>query len=217
MGGFEEIAASNLLRELTGMHLYISFNQLELFAGQEGPEEALAVYPTLHTWFQSESSRHAVWNAGQVLRCMRAIPVGALHIFHAIACYHASLCLCIYGIISKRSTSQATSPEPTSPETSVLLVDGEETLSTRRWIQLGFGTPVISMSPTSSDMSAQPEETTALSSANITMNVAIEIIRKKFRELLDIEPRLVGNICRLMQTIGNMDQTGLFGSRDAPQ
>ncbi|KAM0315018.1 hypothetical protein ACHAO8_004309 [Botrytis cinerea] len=216
-GGSEEIAAWNLLRELTSMHLYISFNQLELFAGQEGPDEAQAVYPTLHTWFQSESSRHAVWHAGQVLRHMRAIPVGALRIFHALACYHASLCLCIYGIISKRSTSQAKSSAPTSTETSVLLVDGEETLSTRRWIQLGSGTPVISTSPTSSDMSAQSEETTALSSATITMNVAIEVIRKKFRELLDIEPRLVGNICRLMQSIGNMDQTGSFGSRDASQ
>ncbi|TGO17554.1 hypothetical protein BTUL_0016g00170 [Botrytis tulipae] len=216
-GGSEEIAAWNLLRELTGMYLYISFNQLELFAGQEGPEEAQAVYPTLHTWFQSESSRHAVWHAGQVLRHMRAIPIDALHIFHALACYHASLCLCIYGIISKRSTSQATSPAPTSMETSVLLVDREETFSTRRWIQLGFGTLVISTSPTSSDMSAQSEETTARSSATITMNLAIEVIRKKFRELLDIEPRLVGNIYRLMQSIGNMDQTGSFGSRDASQ
>ena len=206
-------AAWSLLGEFASMHLHTSFDQLEVLAGREGPDEARQVYPRLRLWFQSESSRRAVWHAGQVLRHMRVLHPSTLHIFHALACYHASLCLCIYGLLTNLGGSRAASPVPSLTEKASFLLEGEETLATRRWILLGVGNPMIATSASNLDMPPQSDDRTALNSVSKMMSVTIAIVRHKFQERSKTMPLLVDNICRLMQSIGKLDQAGPFDPR----
>lgn len=200
--GSQEAAARELLREFASMHLHSSFEQMELFAGRDGPDEAQSAYPFLYSWGQSQSSRHAAWHAGQVLRHMRAISVNSLHIFYALACYQASLCLCVYGLVSKTTSSMTPSVQPLCKEPEIILLNGEETQATRRWSLLSAGAPMLGTAPTNSDMATQSTGSIALSSMDMTMSMVIKLVRNKFQERSDTTPLLVNNICRLMQSIG---------------
>ena len=50
-GGIPQEA--RILQELFMMNLHVSFEELQLFAGKEGPEEAHRVYPFLRQWYDS--------------------------------------------------------------------------------------------------------------------------------------------------------------------
>jgi hypothetical protein len=194
----------NMLRELSSMHLYAFFDQIELFAGREGPEEAQAALPVLSSWIQSQSSRQAAWHAGQVLRYMRATPSSSLTRFHAVVCYHASLCLWIYGTFSKMNvnSSEATAIGAASWSNTVSL-DGEETLLTQRWITMNTGTPVISNKLFRSD-NPQLGEMLSVNSPQAAMDVMADIVLSKFQSRPGEIPVLVDNICCLMRAIGRL-------------
>ena len=198
----------NMLREFASMHLYTYFDQIELFAGREGPEEAQTVYPILCSWFRSQSSRQTVWHAGQVLRYMRVIPPSNLHAFHAVACYHASLCLWIYGVFTKLNTGGTNSSTPViGSQSGHILLDGEETIGTQRWIASNGRIPMISDNVLGKKMPHDMDSVTIpLDSAKESMNILIEIIRKKFQTCFGSLPLLVQNICHLMRAIGEIRQ-----------
>lgn len=201
----------SMLRELTSTHLHASFDQIELFAGREGPEEARTAQPILRTWIQSQSARQAAWHAGQVLRHMRAITPSSLHPFHAVACYHASLCLWIYGTFSDLSISSTALANSTTFGVGGVLLDGEETLATQRWISLNTGTPMISKNLIRSE-SAPMNDRISLNLTRTLMEVVVDIVRKKFQSRLDVLPLLVDNICLLIRTIGMMEYHGRYGT-----
>ena len=81
-----------MLHELFMMNLHVSFEELQLFAGKEGAEEAQRVYPLLRQWFDNRRSRQAVFHAGQIIHA--ATIFSHLRDFYAVALYHASLALC---------------------------------------------------------------------------------------------------------------------------
>ncbi len=89
-----------MIQELFSMNLYVSFEELQLFAGKEGNEEAQRVYPLLKLWFENRRSRQAVWHAGQVIRAALAFPPNHLRDFYAVALYHAALAIWVYGMVS---------------------------------------------------------------------------------------------------------------------
>jgi hypothetical protein len=50
------------------MNLHVSIDDLQLFAGREGEEQAKKIYPTLQQWVEGRDARQTLWHAGQVLR-----------------------------------------------------------------------------------------------------------------------------------------------------
>ncbi|KAK3497977.1 uncharacterized protein B0T23DRAFT_411236 [Neurospora hispaniola] len=57
-----------LLLHLLLMHIHVSLEDLQLFSGKEGEEQAKRIYPVLQRWADSSEARQALWHAGQVLR-----------------------------------------------------------------------------------------------------------------------------------------------------
>ena len=57
-----------IVLELMLTHLNASLEDMQLFAGIEGQEEARRAYPALQEWVTTNSAREALWHAGQVLR-----------------------------------------------------------------------------------------------------------------------------------------------------
>ncbi|KAL2782940.1 hypothetical protein BJX66DRAFT_345393 [Aspergillus keveii] len=204
----------HVLRELTSMHLHTFFDQIELLAGREGPEEARMAYPVLRSWIQSQSSRQAVWHAGQVLRHMRAILPSNLHIFHAVACYHAGLCLWIYGNFAELSISPSAYKNAGDPGLSSIFLDGEESLGTQRWIASNIGIPMISHHSYLSERRKLEEKSIPLSSAHASMEALVELVEQKFQPRSNVFPLLVENICHLMRTIGKFGQPDKSGVDD---
>ena len=137
-------AETLILQDLFMMNLHVSFEELQLFAGKEGSEEAQRAYPLMREWFESKRSRQAVFHAGQVLRAANRSPSGHLRDFYAVALYHAGLCFWAWGVFSmgsKRVSGQANmlSSELEEP----IWLDGEDSSETRRFIALSRGVPVV--------------------------------------------------------------------------
>jgi hypothetical protein len=137
-----------MTQELFMMNLHVSFEELQLFAGKEGNEEAQRVYPLLKLWFENRKSRQAVWHAGQVIRAAAAFPPNELRDFHAVALYHASLAFWVYGMVSLGSSrSRARKNHGVDPnsvgESEFIYLDGEEMPEVRRFIAISRGVPVI--------------------------------------------------------------------------
>ncbi|RAR07511.1 MFS general substrate transporter [Stemphylium lycopersici] len=123
--------------EIMLVHLNAPLDDIQLFAGIEGQEEARSAYLGLREWTKTPAARQALWHAGQILRAAEVLPKALLSNFNAIAVYHAGLILWCYGFL-KRSAA----PESTQVDTSVIL-NGDDSLSARKFITLDRGIPSI--------------------------------------------------------------------------
>jgi hypothetical protein len=123
-----------LIVELLLTHLHMSLDDVHLFAGVEGEEEARRVYPSLVQWTRTTTARQALWHAGQVIRAARNLRPGLICDFAAIAVYQASLAFWSYGIIT-RGVEQGMR----SNDNMTAWLDGEDDNSVRRWINNGKG------------------------------------------------------------------------------
>ncbi|CAK7207203.1 hypothetical protein SEUCBS139899_010012 [Sporothrix eucalyptigena] len=122
--------------ELILMHTHTVLEQVQLFAGMEGQDQARAVHPVIVEWVASESARKSLWHAGQVLRGARQLARGLIGGPTAVMVYHAGLTLWIYGAVS-----QSVAPLPAGED---LFVDGPDTgLSLQRFFARGYGRPCI--------------------------------------------------------------------------
>lgn len=129
--------------ELILLHLNTPFEDLQTFAGIEGPEQARAVYLAVIEWAHSESARKAVWHAGQVVRMTRQLPPGTIRAFTAIMLYHASLAFWVYGLASEKpDMAEQWTDSPSTPGSRVWL-DEPDSIAMQRFIQLGSGLPLI--------------------------------------------------------------------------
>lgn len=128
--------------ELIQLHLNTPFEDLQTFAGIEGPEQARAIQPAVIDWAHSEAARKAVWHAGQVVRMTRQLPPGTIRGFTAIMLYHASLAFWVYGLASERAGAQEWAGTP-GGQGSYVWLDEPDGLPLQRFIQLGSGCPCI--------------------------------------------------------------------------
>ncbi|KAL4992698.1 hypothetical protein BDW68DRAFT_193083 [Aspergillus falconensis] len=106
----------SLLHEVISMFLFMSLEDLQLFAGKEDRNEARRVYNSALEWIGSVDSRKAIWHAGQAIRAARAMSMakeGSLTGFLAIGVYYASLAFWSYGVVSRARRSKI------SPSTSI--------------------------------------------------------------------------------------------------
>ncbi|KAK5126531.1 hypothetical protein LTR08_004672 [Meristemomyces frigidus] len=129
-----EDAKVTLILELLRMHLHMSLDDVHLFAGVEGEEEARRVYPSLVTWTRTTTARQALWHAGQVFRAARSLRQGLICDFAAIAVYQASLAFWSYGIITR-----ATDTYPSLVDPVAAWLDSADEASVQRWIINGKG------------------------------------------------------------------------------
>ncbi|KAL1796297.1 hypothetical protein ACET3X_004837 [Alternaria dauci] len=109
--------------EIMLVHLNAPLDDIQLFAGLEGQEEARDAYVGLRDWAKTPSARQALWHAGQILRAAEVLPKALLSNFNAIAVYHAGLILWAYGFLKR---SMATEQGPI--DTAVVL-NGDDLLS----------------------------------------------------------------------------------------
>lgn len=94
------------------MSLHVSLEDILLFSGKSGEEEARKVYPRVRTWTQDSEARIAVWHAGQVLRVARTFEQTRLRDFYAVAVYQATLTLWVYGMVTSNTARKSGEPTP---------------------------------------------------------------------------------------------------------
>jgi hypothetical protein len=197
-----------LIQERSLMNLHVSFEDVQLFAGKEGEEEARRAYPLLKQWAETRESRQAVWHAGQVLKAAAECHPKQLRDFPAIALYHASLAFWAYAVVSRPSTSARRQPLPasrsqhTAADDEIVWLDGEDGPYVQRFIAVDRGTPVI-CDWTKGSNAGQREKYAALSDVKAVMDIIIAILRQNGKGDDRMSPPLVKNLSQLMRDLSN--------------
>jgi hypothetical protein len=207
-----------MIQELFSMNLYVSFEELQLFAGKEGNEEAQRVYPLLKLWFENRRSRQAVWHAGQVIRAALAFPPNHLRDFYAVALYHAALAIWVYGMVSlgsgrrrARKNAGLTSGADAggcTPEEFVYL-DGEDSPEVKRFIAISRSVPVINALPRTESRRGEglPDSGEAgfarLDDPKAAMEVVIGIFCRNCSAGNNGLAPLIENLAQLVRDLGN--------------
>jgi hypothetical protein len=192
-----------MLQELFMMNLHVSFEELQLFAGKEGNEEAQRVYPLLRKWFDNRKSRQAVWHAGQVLRAAVSFPPNHLLDFHAVALYHAGLAFWVYGMVSlgtSRSKRRPGLSYNTEMDGELVWLDGEDIANTHRFIAIQRGTPVIRQYPRVGEANAGFAR---LDNPKAIMEIVNNILIRNCTNSNSILSPLVENLGQLVRDLGN--------------
>ncbi len=179
--------SAEITLELMHMHLNAPLQDIQLFAGIEGPEEAQGAYPILREWTKSVASRQALWHAGQILRAAEALPKTLLCNFNAVATYHAGLVLWAYGVF-KRAAPAEISPAEQIQATVVL--NGNDSLGARRFVTLNRGIPMI--------RSSGSQGVVQLSNVSKVMDGIIHILQAP-HGAVEVCPPLVGNLVQLLE------------------
>ncbi|KAL4805201.1 hypothetical protein BDV18DRAFT_142146 [Aspergillus unguis] len=195
----------SLVYEVISMFLFMSLEDLQLFAGKEDKKEARRVYNSALEWINSVDSRHAIWHAGQVIRAAKSMPSRSLTGFLAVGVYYASLAFWSYSVVSKArekakgtATLSETSPASSTPGSSLdssralVFLDGDETSDVHRFISLGRGCPALQgVSGTGPALVSDPRR---------VMDVTQGLL--KGDALFDSLPPLVQGLCQLMNDLG---------------
>ncbi|GAW15968.1 hypothetical protein ANO14919_053900 [Xylariales sp. No.14919] len=187
-------AQEALLLNLILMNLHVSLDDLQLFAGKEGEDQARRVYPILQQWSESTEARQALWHAGQVLRQAKMFPSGHLKQFYAVGVHHAALALWTYGVVTRATRN----PSSINVAREVVYIDGLESTEVQRFIEFGHGRPTIR--GTRSDDGQGIES--ALEDPRMCMEIAQEVLRMNFNTGQEVSPPMVENLCLLIKQLG---------------
>ncbi|KAF2003494.1 hypothetical protein P154DRAFT_486746 [Amniculicola lignicola CBS 123094] len=174
-----------IVLELMLVHLNAPLEEIQLYAGIEGQDEARRVLPVLKRWIDTSSARQALWHSGQVLRAATKLPRGLLRNFNAIAVYHAGLILWGYGLL--KST-----PSSTNDSGQCVHMDGTDNITVRRFITLDRGFPALS---------AQDEKQSPvlLMDTRAVMNSLVHLLRANHDAKDGSSAPLVENLVHLME------------------
>lgn len=163
------------------MKLHVSLDDIQLFSGRAGEEEARKVYPQVRAWTEESDSRTAVWHAGQLFRVARGFESTRLRDFYAVAVHHAALTLWVYGMVVSNTNRQSGLQTPVVGPASAshtpngqrsrqqqapiypmaaassrkkLYLDGSDEKAGRAFAQLKLGVPGLQQLPPAKDGSA---------------------------------------------------------------
>ena len=195
-----EDAKVTLILELLLMHLHLSLDDVHLFAGVEGEEEARRVYPSLVQWTKTATSRQALWHAGQVIRSARNLRPGLICDFAAIAVYQASLAFWAYGIITR-----ASEPSPLSGQNITAWLDGPDDTGAQRWIINGKGNAAIRSLPQPGVPSTVGEPSALVSNPDDVVIAVVAAMRRNHAEARS--PPLVDNLINMMEGLRKASKT----------
>ncbi|KAK4496952.1 hypothetical protein PRZ48_011401 [Zasmidium cellare] len=198
------------------MALHGSLEDIQIFSGKHGEEEARKVYPRIRDWTQDTEARTAVWHAGQVLRIARTFEKTRLRDFYAVAVYQAVLTLWVYGMVTNvarksgdktpihtnRSSMLLNPSDPLSSSNRVFLDDTDEK-SAKSFKLLGQGTPGLKSS-TSMQSSGEMSSFCSLHNSRGLMVIGGDILESNFPESRNALPPLVENLTNLMSELGKL-------------
>jgi hypothetical protein len=192
---------ARILQELFMMNLHVSFEELQLFAGKEGSEEAHRVYPFLRQWFSKPLSRKAIFYAGQILRAADLFPSSQLRDFYAVALYHSALCFWVYGMCSMGSSpSNRIQDHHMGGEVEEpVWLDGEETANTIHFVTASRGIPMIR----ASSRLGEEGGGCRVDNPKAIMETIINIMGRNCSPGSNVLPPLVENLGQLMRDLGN--------------
>jgi hypothetical protein len=180
--------ANEITLELMLVHLNAPLDDIQLFAGIEGQEEARSAYPALREWTQTGAARQALWHAGQILRAAEGLPSGLLCNFNAIAVYHAGLILWGYGFLKR---SMPNGPTSNDGSQSLVILNGEDSITARKFITLDRGVPSIRRPRTNVTMQ--------LNDVSGVMDFLIHLLQAPHASVEGSCPSLVGNLVQLLE------------------
>lgn len=199
-GGIEPFP--KMFLEMCQLHLYVSLEDIQTFAGKEGHEEARKMVASLRTsWIKLPESRYAIYHAGQVLRQASRFPLGFLTGVAAVAVYHAGLVLWTYAVLAepdpllqyqnaRSSTSQTIEP---------VQLDGAHSFGDfQRFFLLGKGWPCIYSYQVNQD---HDESIIPLTDPSAVMGSITNLLANKNGAEFDLPP-IVTNLVKLMQSLG---------------
>ncbi|KAL3471864.1 hypothetical protein BJX99DRAFT_250148 [Aspergillus californicus] len=203
-----------LVSEVTSMFLFMSLEELQLFAGKEDKQEARRVYHSALDWISSVDSRRAIWHAGQVIRAAKAMAPGTLTGFLAVGLYYASLAFWSYSVVSKARDSKmvvaaATDVSPASDTNAtssrrdrypMVFLDGEETTDVHKFISLGRGCPAL--------QGFHGHGPAVVADPGRIMDIAQGLLRADASSHEALPP-LVQGLCQLMNDLGTAARSGV--------
>lgn len=195
------------LLELLSMHLHMSLEEIQLFAGLGGIEQERRVQQSIKEWVKSKRSRQAVWHAGQVYRTIKSLPPQHLRDFHAVSLFHASFAFWAYGLASRMFCQDADnhnslfSESLSHSQNQNIWLDSEETTETYRYISLGMGIPIL-------QGVSQDTPPAQLTDPAAIMSVIIQNLRQGDSEPLRPNSPLVENLISIMQRLRDTTMGG---------
>jgi hypothetical protein len=189
----------NLLINLLMMNLNVSFDDLQLFSGKEGEEQARRIYPILQEWTGSIEARHTLWHAGQIMRQAKLFPQGHLKDFYAVAVHHAALAFWTYGVVTKAIRRP---PPDVQFGAEPICLDGVDSQPKNRFITFGQGRPMLEGPVTKEGTARCPVEDT-----KACMDIAQEILKANFAGGQEGLPLIVENLCHLIKQLGSVAWT----------
>lgn len=198
-GEWEAMSArEHLLFHLLMMNLHVSIDDVQLFLGKEGEDQARRVYPTLQQWITSSEARSAVWHASQVLHHAQHFPPGHLKDFHAVAVHHAAITLWTFGVVTQANRREYLS---SLYGAAVVYLDGADLLAVDRFIEFERGRPLIKGPATPGAAGAQE---VPLHDPRACMDAAQAILRANFiMQGLKGIPPIVENLIQLIEQLGS--------------
>ncbi|CAG9979724.1 unnamed protein product [Clonostachys byssicola] len=186
------------------LHLYISIEDVQVFAGIEGPERSSAIYPIIKDWAKGESARRAVWHAGQILRAARLIPKEQIRDSLAIMMYHASLALWVYGVACE-DHPRDTLRSPRSSSGREVILDGTDGVHVQRFMQLGNGVPCIQIPSADATAYASSTSNVPLACHETVMDTVVTHLHANYPG--EGRPLLVDEIIQIMVGLRNSDKS----------
>ncbi|OAA78066.1 C6 and C2H2 transcription factor RegA-like protein [Akanthomyces lecanii RCEF 1005] len=180
---------------LLQMNLHVSLDDLQLFSGKEGEDQARRIYPVLQQWAASTAARTAVFGAGQILRCAKMFPRDHLNGFYAVAVHHAALALWTYGVVNKANRQQTMTSQYAYGN---VYLDDQDSLSVQRFIGFDQGRPLIR-----GPLVRGGAKEASLQDTRACMEISQEILRANVSQGKEATPPIVENLCHLIQQLGD--------------
>jgi hypothetical protein len=194
--GWQDMSArEHLLLNLLMMNLHVSLEDIQLFLGKEGEDQARRIYPILQQWVASSEARSAVWCASQVLRYARHFPPGHLKDFYAVAVHHASIILWTYGVVTRANRRQYVSSQLGAEP---IYLDSADSISIQRFIGFEQGRPLIK-GPVVRGTAAEA----SLHDPRACMDISQDTLRVNFTQTQEALPPIVENLIQLIKQLGN--------------
>ncbi|CAG8342035.1 unnamed protein product [Penicillium salamii] len=197
-----------LLNEFVMMFLHIDVDAIQRFVGKLGEFDARRAYPGLREWSRTKEARAGIWHAGQVLRAARAVAAHQLRGFDAMAIYHASLVLWVFGLLQ---CGESTRHEPHTPLSErelppCISLDGPYGPPIRAFLAHGHGRPGLTISQPRNGESGISTIFCELSKPRAIMAIARQVLVGNcplpFPE--DTLPPMIQNLCELIEDLGSL-------------
>ncbi|KAK4149407.1 hypothetical protein C8A00DRAFT_46973 [Chaetomidium leptoderma] len=203
--------------ELILLHLHAPFEDVQIFAGIEGPDQARGAYHAVREWAvagaAAEGARKAVCHAGQVLRFAAGLGRGMLQGPGAVVLYQASLVLWVYALLSSGAKGRSglgparDDGRTPAPGLDAVWLNGEDDLALQRFTHFGLGVPCLKgpSGQVAGVLLGEPEA---------VLGTVIGILRENHEGLP--KPHLVERLLQLMEalqrsSVGMMEFHGQLG------